>query len=150
VHGEVAFTESLAISEYLAETFAFPAYPRLFPADYGDRARARQVMGYLRTDTFALREERPTTSVLGAPVTAPLSEKAQAAAAELVRVAERVVGGPWMFAAWNIADADLALALMRLIRNGDPVPARIVEYAERVWERPSVRRFLAHVSARTS
>ena len=35
-------------------------------------------MGYLRTDTFALREERPTTSVLEAPVTAPLSEKARA------------------------------------------------------------------------
>jgi glutathione S-transferase len=146
VHGEVAITESMAISEYLAEAFPFPAHPRIYPADLGERARARQVMGYLRTDTFALREDRPTTSVLGAPVTTPLSEKGRAAADELVRVAERVVRGPWMFAEWNIADADLALALMRLVKNGDEVPARIADYAQEVWERPSVRTFLAHVS----
>ena len=58
-HGELWLTESLAISEYLAETFPAPGYPRLFPADLGERARARQVMSYLRTDLMALREARP-------------------------------------------------------------------------------------------
>src|SRR4051794_30092570 len=48
-HGERWISESLAISEYLAETFPIPDHPRLFPADYGDRARARQIMMYLRT-----------------------------------------------------------------------------------------------------
>jgi glutathione S-transferase len=150
VHGDVAITESLAISEYLAETFAFPAHPRIFPAALPDRARARQVMGYLRTDTFALREDRPTTSVLGAPVTTPLSDKGRAAAAELVRCAERWVTADYMFADFNIADADLALALMRLVANGDDVPPRLADYARRVWARPSVQRFLGHVSARTT
>ena len=83
--------------------------------------------------------------MLGAPVSTPLSPKAHAAAAELIRIAERVVTGPWMFAAWNLADADLALALMRLVANADPVPPHLAAYAHRVWARPSVQRFLAGV-----
>src|SRR5262245_1170878 len=47
VHGELWISESLAISEYLAERFPSPDHPRLFPADLGERARARQVMSFL-------------------------------------------------------------------------------------------------------
>lgn len=144
-HDDFWVGESLAISEYLAETFPFPAHPRLFPADLRERARARQVMSFLRTDLAALRAARPTTTVFGAPATTPLEEDAAAAAATLVRVAERAVpaGRASIGAAFSIADADLALALMRLVKSGDPVPARLVAYAEEVWARPSVQRFLA-------
>src|SRR5687768_4692934 len=58
VHGDVWITESLAISEYLAETFPSPHHPRLFPANLAERARARQIMSWLRTSLFALREDR--------------------------------------------------------------------------------------------
>src|SRR5438552_1015474 len=54
VHDGFAVTESMAISEYIAETFPSPVYPRLFPPDLRDRARARQVMSFLRTSLFAL------------------------------------------------------------------------------------------------
>src|SRR5262249_6138745 len=47
IHGDTWITESLAISEYLAETFPTPGHPRLFPADLADRARARQLMAVL-------------------------------------------------------------------------------------------------------
>src|ERR1051325_6191725 len=47
VHGETWISESLAISEYLAESFPAPDHPRLFPANLADRARARQVMSFL-------------------------------------------------------------------------------------------------------
>ena len=48
--------------------------------------------------------------------------------------------------AWGIADADLALMLMRLVANGEPtVPARIAEYARATWARPSVQKFLTYV-----
>src|SRR5688500_6259073 len=43
VHGDTWISESLAISEYLAESFPAPEYPRLFPANLAERARARQV-----------------------------------------------------------------------------------------------------------
>ena len=151
-HGDVAFTESMAISEYLAEAFPYPSHPRIFPAAPGERARARQVMGYLRTDTFALREERATTTVFGQdpPATTALSAKARHAADELVMYAERWVRGPWLFGEWCIADADLALALMRLVANGDACPPRLAGYARAVWARPSVQAFLTKVSASRS
>src|SRR4029077_241496 len=56
-HGETCITESSAISEYLAEMFPAPGHPRLFPADLAKRARARQIMSYLRTGLFALRDD---------------------------------------------------------------------------------------------
>src|SRR5262245_33129309 len=61
IDGTTWITESLAISEYLAERYPAPGYPRLFPADLALRARARQVMSALRTGFFTLREERPTS-----------------------------------------------------------------------------------------
>jgi glutathione S-transferase len=147
-HGDTWITESLAISEYLAETFPTPGHPRIFPADLGERARARQVMSMLRTSMFGLREDRPTSSVFGKPVDKPLSEKAKADAAELVRIASRLVtaGKPQMFGNWCIADADLALMLMRLVANGDPVPQALTDYTRAQWERKGVKAFLAHVA----
>jgi glutathione S-transferase len=163
-HGELCFTESMAISEYLAERFPYPAHPRLFPEDLAERARARQVMSWLRTDLMALREARPTTSVfvrfadegidtarvrsLGAPVSTPLAGKAREQADELIRVASRLIapGRTTMFADWCIADTDLALTLMRLIKNGDEVPAHVVAAAEATWARPSVRAFLDRIT----
>lgn len=149
VHGDLHLTESLAISEYLAETFPHPDHPRLFPEHLAERAVARQVMSWLRTDLGALREARPTTSVFGAPVSTPLGERARKHADELLAVAARVVpaGRLSIGAAWSIADADLALMLMRLIKNGDEVPAHLRAYAEATWARPSVRVYLDRAAA---
>src|SRR5688572_16679191 len=66
--GDRWIAESLAIAEYLAEMFPFPGHPRLFPADLGDRARARQILSFCRTSMMGLREDRPTSSVFGRPV----------------------------------------------------------------------------------
>lgn len=148
-HGELWLTESLAISEYLAETFPAPGYPRLFPADLAERARARQVMSYLRTDLMALREARPTSSVFGARATTALGDRAALQAAELIEFAGHLLtpGRTTLFDSWSIADADLALALMRLVANGDPVPDAIRAYARAQWQRPSLRAFLDRATA---
>ncbi len=149
VDGEAWITESLAISEYLAERYPSPAYPRLFPADLVQRARARQVMSALRTGFFALREERPTSTIFGAPSGRPMSEKAQVEADELVRIASAVIrpGATSMFDVWCIADADLALMLMRLVANRDPVPKAVADYTAAQWGRASGQKFLGHVAA---
>jgi glutathione S-transferase len=147
MHGELCISESLAISEYLAERFPAPDHPRLFPADLGERARARQVMMYLRTSLLALRDARPTSSVFGRPITRPMPDKAKDEAAELERIALALIDGerPSMFADWCIADCDLSLALMRLIANQDPVDRRLINYAQAQFDRRSVRRFIAHL-----
>jgi len=146
-HGDVWLTESSAISEYLAERFAPPQHPRILPADVVARARARQVMSWLRTSLFALREERPTSSVFQRPMTKPLGDKARAEAAELVRVTEQLLpsGADALFGQWSVADADLALALMRLVASSDPVPQRVSDYAMAQWGRSSIRKFLGYI-----
>lgn len=55
-HGTFMIAESLAIVEYLEEVFPDP---RLLPTDVRDRARARQVMTWMRDGHQALRRERP-------------------------------------------------------------------------------------------
>jgi glutathione S-transferase len=147
VHGETWISESLAISEYLAETFPIPGHPRLFPANLADRARARQIMLFLRTSLFALREARPAAAVFDRPEARAMPENARAEAAELERIALALISEdrPNLFAEWCIADCDLALALMRLIANQDPLDRRLVNYALAQFDRKSVRRFIAHL-----
>jgi len=147
VHGETWISESLAISEYLDEIFPAPEHPRLFPANLAQRARARQILSFLRTSLSTLREARPTSSVFGRPNPRPLSDRAREEAAELERIALAVVSDdrPSMFDTWCIADADLALALMRLIAGQDPLDHRLVNYALGQFDRKSIRRFVAHL-----
>jgi len=147
VHGDLWLTESLAISEYLAETFPTPGHPRLFPANLAERARARQVMSFLRTGLFGLREDRPTSTVFGRPTTRPMSDKGKADAAELIHIASALVkpGKKTMFDEYCIADTDLTLMLMRLVANQDPMPQHLIEYAVAQWERKSVQRYIGHI-----
>jgi glutathione S-transferase len=146
-HGTVWLTESVAISEYLAEAFPPPQHVRIIPEDIVDRARARQIMSFLRTSLFALREDRPTSSVFSRPITKAMSDKGKADAAELLRVADQMIepGRTTLFKDWCIADADFALALMRIVAGGEPLPQKIVEYALAQWGRSSVRKYLAYI-----
>jgi glutathione S-transferase len=151
-HGLLWLAESSAIDEYLEEAFPPPEYARLYPLQIAERARARQIQAWLRSDLTALRQERPTASVFsGAPVQ-PLTEAGRAAADHLVRVCEAVVPEcvDYLFgASFTIADADLSLMLQRLVANGDAVPPHLKAYANRVWTRPSVQAWLAQVPARS-
>ncbi|MBX7098654.1 MAG: glutathione transferase [Myxococcaceae bacterium] len=139
--GEYWLAESVAIAEYAAENFPYPGHPRLFPEDLARRGECREVQGYVRTGFEALRAERPSRSLWGARVTAPLSDAARADAdALLAYAAGRLApGARSLFGAWCIADADLALALQRLVLNGDEVPRALADYAAATWDRPSAR-----------
>jgi glutathione S-transferase len=138
-HDGFTVAESSAIVEYLEDAFRAP---RLLPADVRERARARQLMSWLRSDdTAPLRQARPTSSMFYERTGTPLGEGATRAAAKLVAVAERVVVGAHMFGAWCMADADLAFMLQRLNLNGDPLPERLRAYADAQWTRPSVHAF---------
>ncbi|MCG3174320.1 MAG: Glutathione S-transferase YfcF [Myxococcota bacterium] len=143
-HNGFWLSESSAISEYLEEVFPPPAHPRLFPADMQERARARHVMSWLRSDLLALREERPTTTMFFERAKAPLTDKARAAADKLRRVAGQLVGEgqTQLFANWSMADADLTFMLHRLILNGDEVPDHVRHYAEFNWKRPSIQEWV--------
>src|SRR5262249_25251350 len=141
-HDGFWLAESSAIAEYVDE--AFPG-PRLFPSGTRERARARQIMAFIRSDLIALREERSTETMFYGPATQPLSEAGRAAADKLLAVTDQLLAGrTQLFELWSIADADLAFTLHRLILNGHEVPAHIREFAAANWSRPSVREYVNH------
>ncbi|WP_318369271.1 glutathione transferase [Enterobacter sp.] len=143
-------SESSAIAEYLEETFAPPEWERIYPHDRQNRARARQIQAWLRSDLMPIREERSTDVVFAGAKKAPLSSAGQASAAKLFDTANLLLahGKPNLFGEWCIADTDLALMLNRLVLNGDDVPERLAEYAAFQWQRSSVQRFVALSGAR--
>src|SRR5882724_11216789 len=55
--------ESSAIAEYLEEIFPPPRHAAVLPGDVRARARARQLMAWLRSDLGALREDRSTVTM---------------------------------------------------------------------------------------
>ena len=145
----MTLSESSAIVEYLEEAYPPPAYPRLLPSELQARARARQVMAWVRSDVGALREERSSEYVFFPPERLkppePLSPEGHAAAEKVVRVASRLIpenGGP-LFGTWCIADTDLAMMLWRLWRTDFPLPDKLRLYSATEWARPSVREFVA-------
>lgn len=142
VHGDFVLTESSAISEYLDEQFAAPDYARVYPSDLRQRAQARQIQAWLRSDLMPIRSERNTGVIFFEPVDTPLTPEGQTCAERLFRIAERLVDGPNLFGAWCIADTDLALMLKRLIMNGDPVPPKLKAYVHEQWQRDSIQQWV--------
>ncbi|MDR3428450.1 glutathione transferase [Silvimonas sp.] len=145
VAGDFHLSESSAIVEFLEDTYPAPDYANVLPTNRYERARARQVQAWLRSDLLALRIERPTEVVFIAPESTPLSFEGTEAAEKLIDVAERLIanGSTSLFDQWCIADTDLALMLNRLVKNGDEIPEKLRRYANAQWQRPSVQKWLA-------
>jgi len=142
VHEGFALSESSAIAEYLEELV--PDSKRIYPQDIKQRARARQLQAWLRSDLLVVRRERPFDLVYFGKKDTSLSDEARAAVDRLFFVANRLLeeGAEHLFGDWSIADTDLAIMLNRLVANGDPVPARLAAYVQRQWDRDSVRAWM--------
>jgi glutathione S-transferase len=145
-HGGFWLAESLAIVEYLDELHPDT---RVMPADVKDRARARQLMTWMRNDHASLRDERPGERIFYPAIGAmpPLSSAARREAEDLVRVSERLGAddrGCVFGERFSIFDAELGFALMRLVATDEAMPAQIAAYARAVWARPSVSGFAEH------
>ena len=139
VDDDFSLSESSAITEYLHEAYPGQA---LYPAEQKNRARARQVQAWLRSDFIEIRSERTTLVLFYGPSATPLSAEATSAAQKLFTGAMELLshGGPHLCGKeWCIADVDLAVMLNRLMLNGDSVPESLAAYASRQWQRPSVQ-----------
>lgn len=144
VHQGFALSESSAISEYLEDQFPAPAHAPVYPTDVRDRARARQIQAWLRSDLMPIRNERSTAVVFIEPTATPLSADGLEAADKLFRIADSLLadGADHLFGSWCIADTDLALMLNRLVLNGDAVPQKLKTYASQQWQRPTVQQWV--------
>ncbi|CAM3708216.1 glutathione S-transferase [Rouxiella silvae] len=143
-NGSFQLSESSAIDEYIEELFPAPTFAAIYPSNPEDRAKAREIQAWLRSDLMPIREERSTEIVFGGQHRPPLTPAGEAAAAKLFDAAERLLGDRNnLFGEWCIADTDLALMLNRLYLNGDKLPEKLAEYVERQWQRDSVKEWLA-------
>jgi glutathione S-transferase len=141
VHDDFSLSESSAICEYIDETFPGT---RLYPTDPRDRARARQVQAWVRSDLMPIRDERPTFVVFNGATRPPLSAQAHEAADKLISASLRLLDGRTdnLFGDWSIADVDLAMMLQRLIVLGDPVPQLLIDYATLQWRRETLQQWI--------
>ncbi len=143
-------SESSAIAEYLEDRFAPPTRERIYPLDLENRARARQIQAWLRSDLMpSAKNARRMLSLRGRK--SATNGRGKASAEKLFAMAEHLLalGQPNLFGEWCIADTDLALMINRTVLHGDEVPERTVDYATFQWQRASVQRFIA-LSAKQS
>ena len=140
-HDGFRLAESAAIVEYLED--AFPS-PRVLPEDVRERARARMVLAWLRSDLNALREDRGTNTMFFTRADRPLTPAGEAAAARLIDIATRLIpdGKTTLGNGWSIADSDLAFMLQRLGLNGHALPPKLAAYVDAQWSRPSVQKWV--------
>ena len=149
-HGDFYLSESSAIAEYLEDIFPSEKYPRLYPENIRDKARARQIQAWLRSDLMPIREERPTEVIFCEPVKKALSVPAQDAVAALFAALDDLIGTEALnlFGEWSIVDTDLALMINRLVMNGDTVSDKFSAYARHQWQRESVQQWVNKIECR--
>ncbi|QIL43047.1 glutathione S-transferase family protein [Acidovorax sp. HDW3] len=146
VDGALHIWDSLAIAEYLAES-----YPdkHLWPQERSARARARSVVAEMHSGFVPLR------SACGMNIEAHLPEVGaliwrdnagvRADVARLVQMWDALLqefGGPMLFGNFSIADAFYAPVCMRLTTFALPLPAPIAAYVQRVQALPGVRAWI--------
>lgn len=142
-HDGFVVAESSAIVEYLEDVFP---ERRVLPADLKQRARARQVMAWIRSDdTLPIREERPTSTMFYEHTNKELSPAAMTAVTKLFDVCDRLLASDAtsLFGTDTVADADLAFMVQRLLMNGGEVPPKVRRFAEAQWKRPVIAKFMA-------
>lgn len=130
--------DSLAICEYLAETFPEAG---LWPADAGARARARSVSAEMHSGFGALRSSMP----MNVRRSSPGKGRSAAVDRDIARIleiwrrcrAEFGGAGPFLFGDWTVADCMYAPVVSRFrtyaVETGD-----CGGYADAVWGCPAM------------
>jgi glutathione S-transferase len=143
--GRVVIPDSLAILEYLEETFPPPAHPALWPADPARRARARWLAAAMHSGFAQLRESMSFNlcfqSEPPAATSAALEEAVQALDLWESALGE---GGPFLCGEYGGADIMFAPVVWRLtaFRVSTASHPRAAAWMKRMLEHPDVRRWL--------
>ncbi|MFP2932665.1 glutathione S-transferase family protein [Pyxidicoccus sp. 3LG] len=137
-HGELSIWDSLAICEYLAETFP---EARLWPQDKAARAVARSVVAEMHSSFTALRQH------MSMNIRARKSGQGRApgVAEDIARIqdiwkecrARFGQGGPFLFGAFSIADAFYAPVVTRFVTYGVELDPVCAAYRDAVLALPS-------------
>ena len=131
-HKGMAIPDSLAIIEYLEETFPAPQHPALWPKDAAARAHARWLAAAMHSGFMGMREGMSFNTCFlktrPAPTAAALADAAELLGLLEVALSKQRVG-PYLFGAFGAADAMYAPAAVRLIAYEVPAGASPLAHA---------------------
>ena len=149
--GDLAIWDTLAIAEYLAETFPDR---QLWPSDRPSRARARSICAEMHSGFGALRIHFPMNIEASLPgIGVRVLAEQEAVRADLARIVSMwggllaQSGGPMLFGGFTIADAFFAPIVMRIRCYGLPLDRVCGAYADAVTALPSVSRWISEARA---
>jgi len=140
--GDTPIHESLAICEYLADTFPDA---HLWPAEPLQRAGARAICAEMVSGFSAMRNEL-SCHLFGR---VPSFKPSEAARTDIERVFEiwneklAASGGPFLYGRFTISDAMYFPVLTRFRTYGIAVPRSLTPYADALEAHPAVRALIA-------
>lgn len=141
-HAELVVWDSLAICEYINETFL---EAKLWPVDRGQRARARSISCEMHSSFVALRQNMPMN--IGADLAGQGHTPEALADAQRVmaiwREALSASGGPFLFGAFTIADAMFAPVCTRFVTYGVELDKTSRAYVDAVYALPGMQQWIA-------
>ena len=147
-HNDRVIPDSLAIIEYLEETFPPPAFPALWPSDPGERAHARWLAAAMHSGFMKMREGMSFNLCFLPHPPKPPAE-AVADAEEILGLFEQALSrkagrGPFLFGGVTAADIMFAPAVVRLTSFGISTARtpKAAAYMAAVLDHPSVRRWM--------
>ncbi|HKB07379.1 MAG TPA: glutathione S-transferase N-terminal domain-containing protein [Candidatus Polarisedimenticolia bacterium] len=147
-HGDRLIPDSLAIVEYLEETFPPPAHKALWPREPEARAHARWLAATMHSGFMKLRESMSFNLCFLPKPPAPTSEALQEAD-EMLRLLQDALGrgcsgGPFLFGAFCATDIMYAPAIVRLTSFRVPTAGAPATpgYMEAVLSQPLVKRWM--------
>ncbi len=146
--GRIAVWESLAIMDYVAETFPEKA---IWPRAKAARAHARSLAAEMHAGFAALRQACPT-NFRRKPKPIPLSDEVRADVARLEAAfahARETFGaaGPFLFGGFSAADAMFAPIVNRLHVYDIPVAQTTLAYMEAIMALPAWKAWIAGAEA---
>ncbi len=152
-HGDFVVPDSLAIIEYLEETFPAPKHPPLWPKEKRERAHARWLAAAMHSGFMKVREEMSFNLCFLPEPPRPGREAMEEAADMLAlfedALAKKTGRGPFLFGEFGAADVMYAPAVVRL--TSFKVPAaqtpRAAEYLQAVLSEPAVAKWLTEARA---
>jgi len=142
-HRGLTIWDSLAICEYLAETFP---EKNLWPASPAARASARSVSAEMHSGFMGMR----THLSMNMRSSLPMKEIPSAAQADVARIQEiwrscreqHGAQGPYLFGQFSIADAFYAPVVSRFTTYAPKVDDVSKAYMETIWKLPAMQEWL--------
>jgi glutathione S-transferase len=145
VDGDVTVWDSLAICEYLNDTYLDG---KAWPADPAHKARARAIACEMHSGFNALRSELPMN--IRATRCVQLSDAARkdiqridAIWSEQMQLFSQQDSGGWLFGDWSIADMMFAPVVMRFNTYGVALSEPARRYLAHVTQCPEIQRWIA-------